>query len=207
MMIHRFGFAQGIGDEAFDAVHESFRSDVDERHTPLALHDQESIDIKLARQLADEMISISGAEVKVYIRTDNNDYDHVWDEDPDPTYWTPVTLKGFFKPQQIEVELQRWGADTINKTEIIFSHRQLYNLLGERMLRIGDVIQLPFNAVPISPKNYRVLNGTPSGNFRYIWLYFTCQLELLTADITVRPEADMPVDEQDMSGGRYRESL
>ena len=206
-MIHKFGFAQGIGDEAFDSIHESFRSDIDQRHTPIALHDPESADIKLARQLADEMVNVSGAEVKIFVRTDNNDFDSVWDEDPDPTYWTPIFVKGFFKPKPIEMELKRWGVDTTNKTEIVFSHRQVFNLLGERMLRAGDVIQLPYNAVPVSPKNYRVLNGTPSGNFRYIWLYFTCQLELLTADITVRPEADMPDDEPIQSGGQYRESL
>lgn len=206
-MLYRFGISEGIGDEAFDSVHESFRSDIDQRHTPLALHDPESADIKLARQLADEMINVSGAEVKIFARTENSDYDIVWDEDPDPTYWNAIFTKGFFKPKPIEAELKRWGVDVTNKTEIVFSHRQIYNLLGDRMLRSGDVIQLPFNSVPISPKNYRVLNGTPSGNFRYVWLYFTCQLELLTADITVRPEADMQDDEQDMSGGRYRESL
>lgn len=206
-MIHRFGMSEGIGDEAFDAVHESFRSDIDQRHTSLALHDPDSADVKLARQLADEIINVSGAEVKVYVRTDNNDYDAVWDEDPDPTYWNSIPVKGFFKPKPIETELKRWGVDTANKTEIIFSHRQIYNILGERMLRAGDVVQLPFNAVPISPKNYRILNATPSGNFRYIWLYFTCQLELLTADITVRPEQDMQDDEQIESNGRYRESI
>lgn len=206
-MIHRFGYGDGVGDEVFDAVHESFRSDIDQRHTPLALHDPDSADIKMARQLADEIINVSGAEVKIFVRTENADFDAVWDEDPDPTYWNPILIKGFFKPKPIETELKRWGVDTNNKTEIIFSHRQVYGLLGERMLRAGDVIQLPFNAIPINPKNYRILNATPSGNFRYIWLYFTCQIELLTADITVRPEEDMMDDEHIQSGGQYRESL
>ena len=51
------------------------------------------------------------------------------------------------------------------------------------------------------------MNATPSGNFRYIWLYFTCQVEILTADITVRPEEDMPTEEHVRTNGVYRESI
>ena len=81
--------------------------------------------------------------------------------------------------------------------------------VGDRMLRTGDVIQLPYNAATtaLNPKNYRILNATPSGNFRYNWLYLTCQLETLTADITVRPEEDMPTEETTLDGGQYRESI
>ncbi len=208
----QYRFAVDIGQVSpaqFDTVLQSYRSDVEQRHTPLALHDAGSADVAYARLQADEIINVSGAEVVVYVRTENADHDTVWDEDPDPTYWNPVPLKGFFKPQPLEAELKKWGAEVVNKTEVVFSHRQLHELFGERMLRTGDVIQLPFNAatMAVNPKNYRVLNGTPSGNFRYTWLYFTCQVETLTADLTVRPEEDMPEDEQVRSGGQYRESL
>lgn len=206
-MTYRFGHLQGVGDESFDSIYDSLRSDIEQRNTALALHDPESADIKMARQLANEMINVSGAEVKIFIRTENADYDQVWDEDPDPTYWTPILMKGFFKPSAVESELNKWGVDTINKTDIVFSHHQLYMNLGERMLRTGDVIQIPFNSIPISLKNYRILNGSPTGNFRYNWLYFTCQIELLTADITVRPDDDMPSENVYESGGQYRESL
>lgn len=208
-MAHRFGEIQGVDVSNFDSVYESMRSDIDKTHTSLALHDPDSNDIKTARQMADEIVNVSGALVKIYLRTDNSDYDQVWDEDPDPTYWTPVTLKGFFKPNAIEAELERWGVDVKNKVEITFSHRQLYELVGDRMLRSGDVIQIPFNSIPISLKNYRVVNATPAGNFRYNWLYFMCQAELLTADITVRPNDDTPmsIDEPLPEGAMYRESL
>jgi hypothetical protein len=206
-MSYRFGQIVGVDAVSYDAVYESMRSDIDQRNTPLALHDPGSNDVKLARQQADEMINVSGATVTVYTRTNNSDFDTVWDEDPDPTYWNPVQLKGFYKPNPIEMELNRWGLDTTNKTDIIFSHRQLYELLGDRMLRIGDVVQIPYNAVTLGLRNYRILNATPSGQFRYIWLYYTCQLELLTADITVRPEGDMQTDDDLPSGGVYRESL
>lgn len=205
-MLHRFGFGEGLGDEAFDSVHETYRSDVEQRHSPLAIHDPNSSDIKMVRRLADELINISGAEVKLFVRTDNGDFDAVWDEDPDPTYWTPLLVKGFFKPQPIEIELKKWGLDTANKIDITFSHRQIYDLVGERMIRAGDVIQVPFNSTPIKLKNYRVINATPSGNFRYVWLYYACNMELLTADVTVRPEQDMPEDPEVDSGGGYKES-
>lgn len=210
MPLHRFAIDTGqVSPDQFNTVLKSFRTDVEQRHTPLALHDPENPDVRYARQLADEIINVSGAEVTVYVRTENEDFDTIWDEDPDPTYWNPLKLKGYFKPQPLEAELKKWGAEVSNKTEVVFSHRVLHEEFGERMLRTGDVIQLPYNAatVAVGPKNYRVLNGTPSGNFRYIWLYFTCQVETLTADITVRPEEDMPEEEQIRPGGQYRESL
>lgn len=206
-MAHRFGEIQGVDISNYDSVFESMRSDIDRTHSSLAIHDPESNDLKTARQLADEVINISGAMLKVFLRTDNADYDAVWDEDPDPTYWTPLSIKGFFKPNAIEAELERWGVDVKNKVEVTFSHRQLYELVGERMLRPGDVIQIPFNSIPISLKNYRVTNATPTGNFRYNWLYYMCQSELLTADITVRPDQDMPIDEPLPNGAMFRESL
>ncbi len=213
-MIHRFGYtADHVAEgDLFTPVHPDFRSEVEQRHTPIALHDPESNDLKLARKMADEMINISGAEVKVYIRTNNADYDHVWESDPDPTYWNCVPMKAFFKPQPLEAELKKWGSEIVNKAEVVFSHRQIYQEFGERMLRTGDVIQLPHNAatVALAPKNFRVINASPTGNFRYNWLYVTCMVEVLTADMTVRPpdEDPMPQGDEDMkSGGAYRESL
>jgi hypothetical protein len=213
MTVYRFGIMTDAIPEGdlFDSIQETFRSDVEQRHTPLALHDPDSNDLKLARRLADEIINISGAEVKIYTRTDNADYDAVWDSDPDPTYWNAVLMKGYFKPQPLEAELKKWGAEIANKTEIIFSHRQIFREFRERMLRVGDVIQIPYNAAmpDLAPKNYRVTNVTPSGNFRYHWLYLTCQAEVITADITVRPPDETPIvdDEPVKSGGVYRESL
>jgi hypothetical protein len=207
-MIHQFAQdTGGVSADRFSSILKSFRSDVERRNSPIQIHNPENADLKLARLLADEQINISGAEIKVYIRTDNADYDEVWDEDADPTYWNPEFMKAYFKPQPIEVELAKWGADTKNKTEAIFSHVQVYNQFGERMLRTGDVLQLPYNAAAISPKNFRIINATPSGNFRYHWLYLTCTVETLTADITIRPEEDMPSEERMKTNGRYVEGL
>jgi len=209
MTIHRFAVETGqVSSGKFSSVWESMRSDVAQRHTQVALHDEGSADVKLARQLADEVINVSGAEIELYLRTDNNDTDDVFDEDADVTYWEPIPMKAFFKPSPVELELKKWGADIENhREEITFSHRQLYSEFDARMLRTGDVIRIPYNAAAINPVTYRVTNATPSGNFRYIWLYFTCQVEVLTADITVRPREDMPIEEHVRSGDAYRESI
>lgn len=209
MGIYNFAVDTGqINPGKFHSIVESFRSDSERRHTPVAIHDEESADIKLARRMADEMICVSGAEIKVFARTNNADYDSVFEEDADPTYWNPIPIKAFFKPEPIQSELAKWGIDTPNKTEVTFSHHQVITLFGDRMLRQGDVLQLPYNAASVKPKNYRILNATPSGNYRYIWLYLTCQVETLTADITVRVEQDLPVIDEDLkTNGVYRESL
>lgn len=209
MTFHRFGqTGTGVDASSFNSTWESYRSDVDQQNSPISLFDPDTGDVKLARQMADEMINVSGAEIQIYLRTDNNDIDHVFDEDADPTYWPPVTIKAFFKPAPLELELEKWGADLGDlRSEVVFSHRQLYERYGGRMLRVGDVLLLPYNAAAINPTNYRITNATPSGNFRYNWLYFTCQVEILTADITVRPIEDMPVEEHIKTNGVYRESL
>lgn len=208
MSIHRFAIDTGQVDVGkFNAVWTSYRSETEQRHTKIAIHDEDSADVRLARQLADEIIHVSGAEVRVYTRTDNADFDRVWDEDADPLYWASVPMKAFFRPEPIQVELAEWGADTPNKTEIVFSHLQIFNQFGNRMLRVGDVVQLPYNAAAISPKNYRIINVTPSGNFRYIWLYLTCQAETLHADVTVRVQNDLPAEIQMNTEGVYRETI
>ena len=121
---------------------ESNRSDVSQNSSMLSLWNPDAPSIKLARAKAEEIISISGAEMRIFTRTDNADYDAVWDEDPDPTYWKPFNIKGVFKPKPIEIELKAWGADSVNRLEVTFSHMQIYNTLGGRMLRTGDVIQV-----------------------------------------------------------------
>ena len=191
-MIHKFAVPVGnVPSSVFNNILQTFQSDVQSRHSPIAIHGYESNDIGLARKMAQEAINVSGAEVVVYVRTDNADWDRVWDEDPDPTYWNPINLKAYFKPEPLQSELKSWGIDTPNRTEVTFSHYEIYGIMGERMLRPGDVIQLPYNSMVHSPQYYRILNVTPAGNFRFIWLYLNCSVETLTADKTVRVVDDM----------------
>jgi hypothetical protein len=187
-----------------------FRNDSEQRNSLLSLFANEAPDLKLARKLVDESINISGAEVIVYLRTDNADFNDLWEEDADPTYWNPFRIKAYFKPAPIDIELKKSGVDIENKMEISFSHRQIYIVCRERMLRPGDVVRVPYNGAQkeITPKYFRITNSTPSGNFRYNWLYLQCKAESLSADITVRPQRDIIAeDEAIKTNGVFRESL
>jgi hypothetical protein len=204
----RFSSVDDIPD--FMTAAKDFRSDIEQTNSPLSLFDNEAPDLKMARKLVDESINIVGAEVNIFLRTNNDDISEVWEEDADPTYWNPFKIKAFFKPSPIELELKKSGVDVENKMEISLSHRQIYMVCRERMLRAGDVIRIPYNSaqVDLAPRFFRVTNAAPSGNFRYNWLYLSCKLESITADITVRPMKDIIGDiEIIKTNGVYRESL
>jgi len=208
MPLYEFGSREELpGPNHFLQQSQDFRSDEQKENGPLSIYQPDSPEVLTARTQADETINTSGAQVKIYPRTDNADFDLVWEEDPDPTYLNHYRMKAFFKPANLKIELKKWGIQTEAPTEIVFSHRMLYEVFGERMLRAGDVIYLPYNAAAINPTHYRVTNGAPSGNFRYVWLYFTCQAVVLKADSTIRPQDDLQDRPQDDPGGAgFRES-
>ena len=137
MGIHDFSSSIGnVSQDIYNTILASNRSDAEQHNTPLAIYDTESADIKMARRQAKELIDISGADVDVYLRTENADYDDVWDEDADPTYWNPFSIKGFFKPQPLEAELKQWGAEIVNRTDITFDYFSLKQIVGLRNINI-----------------------------------------------------------------------
>lgn len=210
-MIHEFGNQSdnlGMGGTPWQRG-QDFRTDVERDHPNVQLHNPESADLATAMQLAREQIAVSGANVLVYIRASNPDRDYVWDEDPNPLYYSPVRLKAFFKPQPLEAELKRWGVDIVNQAEIIFAVQDLHEQWADRMLRAGDVIEVPYNSPnQTGPRYYRIKNASPSGNFRYSWLYYTCMAETLSADATVRVTDDMADNSmEDNDRGEYNGSL
>lgn len=183
----------------------STRTEEERQFSPLSIYNVGNQDIQDARRYAGEMINISGALVNLYIRTDNNTIDDVWDEEPDPTYWNKLILKAYFKPQPFELELKLWGIDNRNRTEIVFNYLEIYDHFGDRLLRPGDVVQLPYNHIG-GPKNYKINNVSPHGNFRYTWLYLNCVAEVLNADMAIRPEQDInpPITQPEQ---RYMEHI
>ena len=209
-MIHSFSSDTG-DNQAPNQRATDFRSDVEQDEPLLGIHNPDSQDLATATRMVREMLRNIGAKLQVYARTDNADKDEVFDEDPDPTYNPPVGLRGYFKPQPMEFELKRWGVDAVNKTEVVFCASDVREHWGERMLRAGDVLELPYNSPAgdpggggsLNPGFYRVVNASPSGNYRYHWLYFTCTVETLTADITVRPVEDIPQREIFHESGGY----
>lgn len=205
-MIHSFGHVLGQDIPGGQQQrHPDFRSDVEINSSQLSVQNYDNADIAMARTTADQIINTSGAVVEIFIRTDNEDHDRVWDEDADPTYWPRAQLKAFFKPQPIELQLKGWGLEIENPLELVFSHQQVLDQFGERMLRAGDMIRVPYNLVThaLNPTLYKVENGTPSGNYRYVWLYFTCKLESANVDQAVMPEPDPQASAQPSDGPFY----
>lgn len=210
-MIHEFGNQSdnpGMGLHPWQRG-QDLRTDVERDHPDVQLHNPESADVGTAARLAREQVAVSGANVLVYARADNPDRDYVWDEDPNPVYLNPVRMKAFFKPQPLEAELKRWGVEIVNQAEIVFAIEDLHAHFPNRMLRAGDVVEMPYNSPgQAGPKYYRIKNATPSGNFRYTWLYYTCMAETLSADATVRVVDDMPDNNrEDLERGEYNGSL
>ena len=190
-MIHRFSSpdpydANGVGHEGFVG----FRSDVEREHPLIQQHDSKSADIRVAMTMATEVCNVSGADIDVYSRTDNepDDIGKTFDEDPDPTYWSPITIKAFFAPGAIEVAMKSWGPEAEIKLEMYFSMQDLVRKFGKRVLRLGDVLYVPFNAIGnITPRYFRILNVTPIGNYKYVWMYMKVNCASLTGDIHVQP--------------------
>jgi len=189
-MIHRF--SQTPGDLPNTNTPLGHRSDIEVMHPLYQVHDINSKDIETARRIAREMIYINGALVQVHARTMNEDTDDVWNEDPDPTYMMPQSFKAYFVPQPLEYELTQWGADASNnQTELSFILADVHEFFGERLLRTGDLIEVPYNSVSMQkPKYYYVNNAQETGNFRYTWLYLNCQSSLIAGDVNIRPAND-----------------
>lgn len=183
-MIHRF--TQATPNDRFisqDAA--TTRTDVEQRYSPLQLHDPESRDLVLANKLAQEIINISGSEVVVYTRTPNEGYDKTWEEDADPTYMAGKRVKAFFAPKPLDLQLRPWGVEVENQTDVYFCRDEVYRLFGARMIVEGDIVELPYNAAVKQVGRYRVLNACDSGNFKYHWLYYQCKVENITNDRSI----------------------
>ena len=183
-------YTQASFGEPNPAPATSFRSDVETSNPLYSVQNQTSQDIATVQRIAHEMIQ-RYALVNVHCRTDNADHDKVFDEDPDPTYWPPIPLKAFFVPKPLEYELTLWGVDAPNQTEIVFSMVDINDNFRERLLRSGDLIEIPYNSQSKQrPKYYKVDNAQEFGNFRYVWLYLKCQTTNIVGDPNIRPAYD-----------------
>ena len=179
-----------------DQLFVDMRSDQEIANPMYSVQDYDSPDYAMVMRIAEETINTSGADVLVYARTDNEDVDEDWDEDANPTYANAENMKGFFVPQPLEQELTKWGVDQVNAVEIAFFRNHVYGKWGDRLLRAGDIIELPYNSAShTSPKYYRVDNAQETGNYRYTWMYVTCQCTLITGDPNIRPAHDNAEDQ------------
>jgi hypothetical protein len=191
-MIYTFGGS--IGEQSL-TDNTDFRSDVQQSNPLFQASDVNSADIATAKKLALDMIQVNGANTLVHPRTDNMDHDKIFDEDPNPTYWAPVHIKGFFVPNPLEYELTLWGVDAANKQQIVFALEEVVSLSPKRLFRPGDLIELPFNSQSQQkPKYYAIDNAQEFGNFRYNWLYLKCDATLIVGDVNIRPAQDAVED-------------
>lgn len=155
------------------------------------VEDYDAADIATARATAAEMMEAQGASINVYVRTNNADIDEVFEEDADPTYENPVPLKAFFTPQPLQQELTLWGVDRPNKVEIVLLRDSVIRHWPNRTLRPGDILEIPYNSVVQSaPKYFQVDNAFDSGNYRFVWLYLSCQCTAMTGEVNLRPHTD-----------------
>jgi hypothetical protein len=136
--------------------------------------------VTLAKRNAKEIVNICGANVIIYARTKNENYDVVWNEDPAPTYHAGKHLKGYFAPQPVAVTLTPFGADAPNAMTVVFCREEIIELFSDRMLIPGDIIEVPYGGSLVKPDRFRITNASDTGNFRYIWLYVTCNVETIT---------------------------
>ena len=198
-MIHRFTQQSTDLDILVPAQRYQDNRTEEQQDNPLyQVHDPDAHDVALVYKIAKEMIRVNGAHVEMHTRTDNEDIDGVFDEDADPTYWPAMSFKAFFSPQPLEFELKSWGVDAQNQVEIVFFRDDLFERLGERLARVGDIIEIPYNSVSKhKPRFYRLDNSQETGNFRYMWLYMTCQATLLTGDVNIRPHThdELPISD------------
>ena len=176
------------------------RSDTDRENSKANISNQNA-DIAYMEKQAIDFIYESGLHTLVYLRVnDLGNVDVVWEEDNDPLYHQPVKVKGQFVPEQMVTSLKKWGVESETKFKINYSRAQLLNMLGTRLIRKGDVIKIDHNTL-VQTQNtefidgefgvadkFRVIDAFDTGNFNYRWLYWTCIVESLTGDITVRPD-------------------
>lgn len=163
---------------------------MDKINSPLATYNHNSPDLAYAEQMATEAVNISGAFVTIYIKEPNVDHENVnsvWDEDADPVYRPGITFKSFIKVNPYQFELTRWGVDAPLKITAVFARSELIKQVGERLANIGDIIEVPYNAPQMQgPARFRILTAFNSGMFKYRWLYYSAQCELITGDLSLR---------------------
>ena len=150
-------------------------------------YNHDNPDIAQAEKLALESIRASGILVTVYPRTDDNKFDKTWLEDADPTYHQGIEMKAWVKPAIPELVLVQFGLDAATKLDLVFSRAELIHHFGERMIRKGDAISVPYNSLVTNSNKYRVINASESGNFRFRWLYLEVACEPFNKDDSMFP--------------------
>jgi hypothetical protein len=183
MAVHDFNFSVDERILSIDDVPDN-RSDVEKQFSPLSVFNHLKPDLGYAERLAEEAINISGAWLMIFARTDNEDFNKTYEEDPNPTYKNGVRLKGYFKPEPLQLQLTKWGVDAPNTTTVVFARSAILDAFGQkRMIRPGDMLEIPHNSTGlVRSRRFRVVDAQDTGNFQYRWLYFSALVENIPDD-------------------------
>lgn len=147
-----------------------------------SVYDHNNPDIKLAEELALENIRIAGAWVTVIPKSDDNKFNKIWMEDVDPTFYNGFELKAVFPPLPPEIILTKFGLDAPIRFDITFSRAEVLNVIGERMIQMGDIIVVPHNSLVTNTRRFQVQHVAEDGNYKYRWLYLKVSLENINMD-------------------------
>lgn len=186
MPIHNFG----NNDEKYSSIDElkDFRSEMEKENTLLSAYNNDKADLALYERNAEEIINISGAWTKLFLKeptnSDTEDPTDIYDEDRSPQYRSGISIKAFVKFNAWTNELTRWGIDTPLTIDVTFSRAILGKTIGfNRMLKPGDVIEVPYNrSTSKGPLRFRVKNEKEAGAVNYRWLYYVANAELMVGD-------------------------
>ncbi len=191
MGIYRFtAFQQRF--ESLDEVPDH-RSDIEREASPAQVFDHFNPDISLAERHAKESMDISGAWVKVYLKMpdlqdpqNTRTAEAVWNEDPTPIYSNAIPFKAFFHPDSQHIELTRFGIDAPLKVSLTFLRSDLlkHESIGDRLIKPGDQIEIPYNDVNEKkfPMRVTVVDAVNEGNYRYRWLFWKVVCEVSKND-------------------------
>jgi hypothetical protein len=164
-----------------------FRPDNYQENPQHAMYNHNNPDIATAEKLALEDLKISGAWVTVIPRTEDNKYDKTWNEDADPTYYAGFDFKAFFAPPAPEVTLTKFGIDAPSKFDLTFSRAEVLGVMGERLMRNGDVVVIPHNSLVLKANRFKVLHVNDAGNYKYRWIYLMVTVENMNKDEALMP--------------------
>lgn len=163
------------------------RSDMDQLNPLQSQYNHDNPDIGTVERLALESIRVAGAWVTILPRTDDHKFDPVWNEDASPTFYTGYDFKAYFQPTPPEVVLTKFGHDAPTALDLRFSRAEVLDILGDRLIRIGDVVVVPHNSLVVNAERFRVKHVGELGNYRYRWIYLDVSCENLNRDESAIP--------------------
>ena len=185
MAVHNFA---GSNDMTYTSnTLADVRADIDKLNPLHAQFNPNNPDFQMAESLALESLRIAGAWVTVLPRTDDRKYDPVWNEDASPTYYAGYDFKAYFQPQPPEIALTKFGHDAPTTVDLRFGRSDVLSTMGERLIRIGDVIVVPHNSLIIKATRFQVKHVGEIGNYRYRWFYLDVTCENMNHDDTLVP--------------------